>query len=156
MYSFLMYYNHESIIIFLAWYNSQPVCTVFTVNLGSWICQSCQSWIKVFFCIGGFPLIYNIVWFYVIQIMYFTLWWNKKLCSLRSLALAKKSCININNSRAQVSRLCYFLWLCYLRGIINHVLFNFVIALHKQSIKKNFIYKEKYGTVTKVELVAKN
>ena len=30
-----------------------------------------------------------------------------------SLALAKKSCNNINNSRAQVSRLCYFLWLWY-------------------------------------------
>ena len=33
------------------------------------------------------------------------------MCTLWSLALAKKSCNNINNSRAQVSRLCYFLWL---------------------------------------------
>ena len=35
------------------------------------------------------------------------------LCTMWSLALAKKSCNNINNSRAQVSRLCYFLriWL---------------------------------------------
>ena len=34
------------------------------------------------------------------------------MCTLRSLVLAKKSCNNISNSRAQVSRLCYFLWLC--------------------------------------------
>ena len=34
---------------------------------------------------------------------------KKYVCTLRSLA--KKSCNNINNSRAQVSRLCYFLWL---------------------------------------------
>ena len=37
---------------------------------------------------------------------------KKILCTLWSLALAKKSCNNINNSCAQVSRLCYFLWLC--------------------------------------------
>ena len=33
------------------------------------------------------------------------------MCTLWSLELAKKSCNSINNSRAQVSRLCYFLWL---------------------------------------------
>ena len=33
------------------------------------------------------------------------------MCTLWSLKLAKKSCNNINNSCAQVSRLCYFLWL---------------------------------------------
>ena len=32
---------------------------------------------------------------------------------LWSLALAKKSCNNINNSRAQVSRLSYFFWLWF-------------------------------------------
>ena len=32
------------------------------------------------------------------------------LCTLWSLALAKKSSNNINNSHAQVSRLCNFLW----------------------------------------------
>ena len=34
------------------------------------------------------------------------------MCNLWSLALAKRSCNKINNSRAQVSWLCYFLWLC--------------------------------------------
>ena len=34
---------------------------------------------------------------------------QKELCTLWSLALAKKSCNNIKNSRAQVFRLCYFL-----------------------------------------------
>ena len=33
------------------------------------------------------------------------------MCTLWSLILVKKSCNNINNSRAQVSRLCYSLWL---------------------------------------------
>ena len=37
---------------------------------------------------------------------------TKFLCNLWSLALAKKSFNNINNNRAQVSRLCYFFWLC--------------------------------------------
>ena len=37
---------------------------------------------------------------------------TKFLCTLWSLALAKKSSNNINNNRAQVSRLCYFFWLC--------------------------------------------
>ena len=46
------------------------------------------------------------------KIMYYTFRQQKFLCTLWSLALAKKSCNNINNSRAQVSRLCYFLWLC--------------------------------------------
>ena len=36
---------------------------------------------------------------------------KKKLCPLWSLALVKKSCNNIDNSRRQVSRLCHFLWL---------------------------------------------
>ena len=43
--------------------------------------------------------------------MYWTLRWKKKLCTLWSLVLAKKCCNDINNSRAQVSRLCYLLWL---------------------------------------------
>ena len=33
--------------------------------------------------------------------------------TLWSLALAEKSCKNIKNRRAQVSRLCYFLWLWF-------------------------------------------
>ena len=37
---------------------------------------------------------------------------KKKKSPQWSLARAKKCCNNINNSRAQVSRLCYFLWLC--------------------------------------------
>ena len=35
------------------------------------------------------------------------------VCALRSVALAKRPCNNINNGRAQVSRLCYFLRLRY-------------------------------------------
>ena len=42
--------------------------------------------------------------------MYSTFRQRKFLCTLWSLALAKK--YNINNSRAQVSRPYYFLWLC--------------------------------------------
>ena len=38
---------------------------------------------------------------------------KKFLCTLWSLALAKKSCNNINHSHAQVSKLCYFFWLCF-------------------------------------------
>ena len=34
---------------------------------------------------------------------------TKILCALWNLVLAKKSCSNIKNSRAQLSRLCYFL-----------------------------------------------
>ena len=66
----------------------------------------------MFFCIGGIPLTY----YYLIlggtnnvlhtSVKYF-------LCTLWSLALAKKSCNNINNSRSQVSRLFYFLWLWF-------------------------------------------
>ena len=44
--------------------------------------------------------------------MYYTFRQQKFLCTLWSLALAKKFCNNMNNSRAQVSRLCYFLLLC--------------------------------------------
>ena len=40
---------------------------------------------------------------------------KKNLCTLGSLALAKKFCNNINNSCAQVSGLCYSLWLCFIR-----------------------------------------
>ena len=36
---------------------------------------------------------------------------KENLCTLWSLALAKNSCNNINNSHAQVSKLCHFLWL---------------------------------------------
>ena len=43
--------------------------------------------------------------------MYYTFRQQKFLCTLWSLALAKKSSNNINNSRGQVSRLCNFLWL---------------------------------------------
>ena len=45
--------------------------------------------------------------------MYYTFWKQKFLCNLWSLALVKKSCNNINNRRAQVFRLCYFLWLWF-------------------------------------------
>ena len=38
---------------------------------------------------------------------------KKILCPLWNLALAKKSCNNINNIHSQVSRLCYFLWLWF-------------------------------------------
>ena len=41
-----------------------------------------------------------------------TLFGNKNFCALWSVALAKKSCNNINNRHPQVSGLCYFLWLC--------------------------------------------
>ena len=44
--------------------------------------------------------------------MYYTLPYQKFLCALRSLTLEKKSCNIIKNSHVQVSRLCYFLWLC--------------------------------------------
>ena len=45
--------------------------------------------------------------------MYYTFRYQKFLCTLSGLVLAKKSCNNINNSRVQVFRLCYFLWLCF-------------------------------------------
>ena len=67
---------------------------------------------KVFFCIGGFPLAPNIIYYYLLLgdtnnllrslVKFF-------LSTLWSLALAKKSCNNINNIPSQVSRLCYFL-----------------------------------------------
>ena len=62
-----MYYNQQSIDLFLAWYDSQPVCTVkvFTINL--YYLQVLAMYKKVlsqtFFFIGGFPLTYNIAWF---------------------------------------------------------------------------------------------
>ena len=51
---------------------------------------------------------------------------KKILCTLWSLALPKHSCNNINNSRSQVSRLGYFLWLC------------FKVACRVQILKKTF------------------
>ena len=105
MYVFVMYYKQQSINLFLAWYDSQPVCTVIysksllftSISYLQGSFKLSQSWINVFFCIGGFPFTY-----------------------LLSLALAKKSCNNINNSPTQVSRLCYFLWLCLhvLQGLL--------------------------------------
>ena len=32
---FVMHYNQQSIDLFLTWYDSQPVCTVFTVSLSN-------------------------------------------------------------------------------------------------------------------------
>ena len=43
------------------------------------------------------------------------------LCTPWSLALAKKSCNNMNNSRAQVSRLCYFFWLWFYWSVLENV-----------------------------------
>ena len=118
-----MYYKQQSINLFLAWYDSQPVCTViYSKSLLftsiSYLQESfrlSQSWINVFFCIGGFPFIY-----------------------LLSLALAKKSCNNINNSPTQVSRLCYFLWLCL------HVLQGLLVIKYTKKllnvVEKYFIY----------------
>ena len=68
---------------------------------------------KSVFFIGGFPLNYNIIWFQVTQVMYYSFREQIFLGTLWSLALARKSCNNINNSRPQVSRLYYFLWLCF-------------------------------------------
>ena len=60
----------------------------------------------MFFCVGGFPLTYNIIWFYVVQIMYCTLRKKNFVYSVESGTSEKVY------SGAQVSRLCYFLWLC--------------------------------------------
>ena len=56
--------------------------------------------------------------------------------TLQSLALAKMSCNNINNSCAQVCRLCYFMWLCY------HVTGKYWCSAHKGcNIKVKLNYK---------------
>ena len=63
----------------------------------------------MFSCIGGFPLTYsiNLILGGTNNVLHSSV--KKILCTLWSLALAKKSCNNINNSRVQVSILCYFL-----------------------------------------------
>ena len=108
---------------------------------------------KVLFCIGGFPLTYNIIWFSLVQIMYCTRRLKIFLCTLWNLPLVKKSCNNINNNRAQVSRLCYFLWLCInwpnfivWLCLLREILRNICIVLHYQpgcdvkNLEINFIF----------------
>ena len=51
--------------------------------------------------------------------------------TLWSLALVKKSCNSINNSRAQVTRLCYSLWLW----------FDWILTYEKHACKKSTSWK---------------
>ena len=80
------------------------------------------------------------------------------LCTLWSLALAKKSSNNINNSHAQVSRLCYFLWLCLKQvSKINHVFYWFpIVSLLKLKLKKQIktilTFRMKTTSISKVVL----
>ena len=75
MYIFRVYYNQQSINLFLAWYHSQPVYPVmYSIYCKSLLFTSIshvQENFKlnevsqsneVFFFIGGFPLTYNIIW----------------------------------------------------------------------------------------------
>ena len=73
---------------------------------------------------------------------------------LWSLALVKNSCNNISNSRAQVSRLCYFLWLWWgsdtllllefinIRSIPLYNVMKFIILLHTVLVISFLRYKE--------------
>ena len=116
MYIFMMYYNQTSINLFRAWYDSQPVCIVFIVNI--WylrvlaMYKKVLSWTKSIMDKSVF-----LHWWFYFDLQYYLISGGtnnvlhtsvkKILCTLWSLALAKKSCNSISNSRAQVSRLLF-------------------------------------------------
>ena len=75
-------------------------CTLFTVNLC--YLQVLAIYKKVLYWWFSFDL--------CCLILGNTLFGDKNFYALCGV-VAKKSCNNIKNSRAQVSRLCYFLWL---------------------------------------------
>ena len=95
-------------------------CTVFTENLCSVLVmyKKVLSLTKSIMDKSVFSVLVVFLWPLILFdfrcYKYCTAHFGKRnLCTLWSLALAKKSCNNINYSHVQVSRLRYFLWLWF-------------------------------------------
>ena len=93
-------------------------CTVFTVLLFTSISYVQESFKLKKWIMDKSVFLY---WWFSFDLKYYLILGStnnvlhssvkENLCTLWSLALAKNSCNNINNSHAQVSKLCHFLWL---------------------------------------------
>ena len=82
------------------------------------------------------------------------------LCTLWSLALAKMSCNNIKNSHMQLSRLCYFWWLCFYESIyhisIKLIYSNIYDILHINKSGFNYIFYVNNKLSNKILLIIVN
>ena len=82
------------------------------------------------------------------------------VCTMWSLALAKMSCNNINSSPVQLSRLCYFWWLCFYESVyhisIKLIYSNIYDILHIKKSGFNYIFYVNNELSNKILLIIVN